>query len=114
MPILLPFVSTYIDDVLIHSADDEMHAKHLNEVFMRLRKAGLTVVRQEMCDWYTTGHISGSSFYRIWCNSRQGVIQSCGRVANSPKCKRSTPVPGAGIVLSPIHSKLCGCGCATP
>eukprot|EP00731_Ephydatia_muelleri_P036344 Em0239g5a len=39
----LPFVSTYIDDVLIHSTDDEMHAKHLNEVFMRLRKAGLTL-----------------------------------------------------------------------
>ena len=34
----------YIDrDVLIHSTDDEMHAKHLNEVFMRLRKAGLTL-----------------------------------------------------------------------
>ena len=39
----LPFMSTYIDDVLIHSTDDEMHAKHLNEVFMRLRKAGLTL-----------------------------------------------------------------------
>ena len=43
-----------------------------------------------MCDWYTTGHISGSSFYRIRCNSRQGESQSCGRVANSPKCNRST------------------------
>ena len=39
----LPFVSKYIDDVLIHSTDDEMHAKHLNEVFLRLRKAGLTL-----------------------------------------------------------------------
>ena len=39
----LPFVSTCIDDVLIHSTDDGMHAKHLNEVFMRLRKAGLTL-----------------------------------------------------------------------
>eukprot|EP00731_Ephydatia_muelleri_P034988 Em0090g2a len=44
----LPFVSTYIDDVLIHSTDDEMHAKHLNEVFLRLRKAGLTL-RDKKC-----------------------------------------------------------------
>ena len=41
-----------------------------------------------MCDWYTTGHISGSSFYRIRCNSRQGESQSCGRVANSPEVRQ--------------------------
>ena len=111
----LPFVSTYIDDVLIHSTDDEMHAKHLNEVFMRLRKAGLTL-RGKKCVIGTPqvtylGHLfTGSGV----TPSRQGESQSCGRVANSPKCNRSTPVPGAGIVLSPIHSKLCGCGSATP
>eukprot|EP00731_Ephydatia_muelleri_P003918 Em0002g94a len=84
----LPFVSTYIDDVLIHSTDDEMHAKHLNEVFLRLRKAGLTL--RDKKSVIGTPQVTGSSFYRIRCNSRQGESQSCGRVANSRKCNRSS------------------------
>ena len=39
----LPFVSTYIDDVLIHSDSEEVHKGHLQEAFRRLRKTGLTL-----------------------------------------------------------------------
>ena len=39
----LPFVSTYIDDVLIHSESEELHKVHLQEAFKRLRQAGLTL-----------------------------------------------------------------------
>ena len=39
----LPFVSAYIDDVLIHSESEELHKAHLQEAFKRLRKAGLTL-----------------------------------------------------------------------
>ena len=39
----LPFVSTYIDDVLIHSDSEEVHKGHLQEAFRRLKKAGLTL-----------------------------------------------------------------------
>ena len=108
----LPFVSTYIDDVLIHSTDDEMHTKHLNEVFMRLRKAGLTL-RGKKCVIGTPqvtylGHLFTGS----------GVIPDREKVKAVeewpiPQNATSMPVPGAGI-LSPIHSKLCGYGSATP
>ena len=39
----LPFVTTYIDDVLIHSANEELHKRHLEQAFQRLREAGLTL-----------------------------------------------------------------------
>ena len=39
----LPFVTTYIDDVLIHSPDKEVHKQHLQQVFTRLQEAGLTL-----------------------------------------------------------------------
>ena len=39
----LPFVTTYIDDVLIHSPDEEVHMQHLYQVFQCLREAGLTL-----------------------------------------------------------------------
>ena len=45
----LPFVTTYLDDVLVHSANDKDHEKHLREVFQRFTQAGLTL-RGMKCD----------------------------------------------------------------
>ena len=39
----LPFVTVYIDDILIHSASKEHHAQHLKQVFDRLSGATLTL-----------------------------------------------------------------------
>ena len=39
----LPFVPTYLDDVLIHSPSIEQHENHLKVVFDRLQSAGLTL-----------------------------------------------------------------------
>ena len=38
----LPFVTTYMDDVLVHSSNEEIHRSHL-EVLQRLQEAGLTL-----------------------------------------------------------------------
>ena len=38
----LTFVTTYLDDVLIHSPSIEEHESHLKVVFDRLQSAGLT------------------------------------------------------------------------
>ena len=43
----LPFVTTYLDDVLIHSATEEEHEKHLQTVFHRFSQAGLTLRGQK-------------------------------------------------------------------
>ena len=45
----LPFVTAYMDDLLIYSANVELHVKHLQEVFCRLRKAGLTLRGHKCC-----------------------------------------------------------------
>ena len=45
----LPFVTTYIDDVLIHSENEELHKSHLQQMFQRLREAGLTL-RGSKCE----------------------------------------------------------------
>jgi len=39
----LPFVSTYLDDVLVHSFSIEEHHSHLKVVCERLQSAGLTL-----------------------------------------------------------------------
>ena len=44
----LSFVTSYIDDVLIHSSSMELHQSHLRLVFNRLAKAGL-ILRGSKC-----------------------------------------------------------------
>ena len=39
----LPFVTTYLDDVLVHSTTKDEHEQHLQEVFKGLLEAGLTL-----------------------------------------------------------------------
>ena len=41
------FVTTYIDDILIHSASLDEHKEHLKKVFQRLRACGLTLRGQK-------------------------------------------------------------------
>ena len=39
----LPFVTIYLDDILVHSATEEKHCQHLQEVFTRITAAGLSL-----------------------------------------------------------------------
>ena len=57
----LPFVTVYVDDVLVHSATAEQHWDHLQQVFQRVREAGLTQKGKKchiaMSAVYYLGHI---------------------------------------------------------
>ena len=39
----LSYVTIYLDDILVHSPDEETHKAHLLEVFNRLAAAGVTL-----------------------------------------------------------------------
>ena len=45
----LSFVTTYQDDILIHSKHEQSHRCHLQEVFKRLTQAGLTLRGRKCC-----------------------------------------------------------------
>jgi len=49
----LPFVTTYIDDILVHSANEEQHKDHLQQVFQKLQESGLTL-RGKKCHFGMT------------------------------------------------------------
>ena len=61
----LPFVTTYIDDILVHSANEEQHKYHLQQVFQKLEESGLTL-RGKKCHFRMTqvsylGHLFSAS-----------------------------------------------------
>ena len=64
-----PFVSRYIDDILIHSPTMELHVHHLKLVLEKLRKANLTL-RGRKCkigqpEVYYLGHVFSKSGMRL-------------------------------------------------
>eukprot|EP00731_Ephydatia_muelleri_P002618 Em0001g2618a len=70
----LNFVTTYLDDVLVHSKSKDEHIKHLNVVFSRLKNAGLTL-RGSKC------HIGHDKVYYLGhVFSEQGMRPDEGKV----------------------------------
>lgn len=59
---------------------------------------------------YTISHVTWTCFYRGRRNPRHREGQSSEGMANSTKYIRSTPVLGASILLSPVHSTFFWCG----
>ena len=47
----LSYTMTYLDDIIIFSKNEEKHLEHLEEVFCRLRQAGLKMKRSK-CDFF--------------------------------------------------------------
>ena len=58
----LPFVTCYLDDVLVHSSDVMMHGEHLREFFCRLQEVGLTLRGQKCCIGLSQVPYLGHSF----------------------------------------------------
>eukprot|EP00731_Ephydatia_muelleri_P024924 Em0017g7a len=70
----LNFVTTYLDDVLVHSKSKDEHIKHLNVVFSRLKNGGLTL-RGSKC------HIGHDKVYYLGhVFSEQGMRPDEGKV----------------------------------
>ena len=54
----LPFITTYLDDLLIHSKTVQEHKEHLEILFDRISTAGLTlVVASAALDYHSRTHL---------------------------------------------------------
>ena len=58
----LPFVTIYLDDILVHSPSKTAHKEHLNIVFKRLLDAGLTLRSSKCHIGMNTVHYLGCTF----------------------------------------------------
>ena len=54
----LPFITIYIDDILVHSATEKQHCLHLQEVFNRLKCSRINTEGKEMPHWHDLSVLS--------------------------------------------------------
>ena len=106
----LPFVTTYLDDVLVHSSTVRDHQDHLRQAFQRLANAGLTL-RGTKC------HIGMELLFGpcLFCQrngTRPKESCSCSRLADTDRRQWSSGIPRTCFLLPTVHQWLCRCSCA--
>ena len=100
-------ILAYLDDIIIHSENWEDHLAHLEEVFSRLRKAGLTI-KEKKCTFASgscnyLGYVVGSGTVRP-ISAKVAAIRDYAAPQTKKKCK-IIPRPLWG--LSEVHHRFC-------
>jgi len=99
------FIVIYLDDIMVYSASDKQHLKHLKKVFQKCRKFDISLnpkkshfgVEEEKL----LGHVISKEFIKIDPNRVEGIpkiITPCSK-------KGSAILPGKGKLLKEIHPK---------
>ena len=86
----LPFVTIYLDDILVHSPSEVSHKKHLNIVFKRLLDAGLTLRGSKCHIGMNTVHYLGHVFSGTGMSPNPNKVQV---VAMWPTTAEQTVTP---------------------
>ena len=60
------FAMGYLDDIIIYSRSEKEHLEHLEEIFTRLKTAGLKLKLEKCCFFQKTHTISGTSNFGRW------------------------------------------------
>ena len=84
-----PYLSAYVDDLLCHSVEWKQHVKHLENVFIRCDKVGLTLKpsKCKLCQ-----HEQDFLGYKINLEGRQPNPAKIKAVAQNPSPKKTTDV----------------------
>ena len=69
----LPFVFTYLDDILVASSLPENHMHHLKEVFKRLSENSL-IISLEKCVWCRSSRFLGHHISQQGCSPRKAKM----------------------------------------
>ena len=75
----LPFVVTYIDNLLIYSETVDQHKDHLRQVFRQLQKAGLCLNKQKTSLFSVFNQFFRVSIQQEWHQATSGQGPSTGR-----------------------------------
>ena len=85
----LSYAMTYLDDIIIFSKNEEEHLEHLEEVFHRLRQAGLKM-KHSKCDFFKSQiHYSCTSNFCTWDQPTTRQVRYHKAHAHAKRCERN-------------------------
>ena len=99
----LPFVTTYIDYVLIHSANEELHKSHLEQAFQLLREAGLTLRGSKCRIGMAQVTYLGHTFSRAGMLPDSSKVEVGSKLAQTKGRSRGAAIPWTRFVLPKVY-----------
>ena len=83
----------YLDDIIIYSRSEQEHLEHLEEIFIRLKAAGLKLKLEKCCFFKKTHPISWTLNLSRWHSTPTGKTRKHSQNASSKEPKESERVP---------------------
>ena len=97
----------YLDDIIIYSRSEKEHLEHIEEIFIRLKAAGLKLKLEKCC--FFKRHIQYLG-HLILADGIQPLPEKLESIAKMPapkKPKRSETISQTSRLLQEIHPKIC-------
>ena len=102
------FAMGYLDDIIIYSRSEQEHLEHLEEIFIRLKAAGLKL-KLEKCFFFKKTHpISWTLNLSRWHSTPPGKTRKHSQNASSKEPKGSETIPWTRRILQKICPQICG------
>ena len=101
------FAMGYLDDIIIYSRSKKEHLEHLEEIFTRLKAAGLKL-KLEVLFLQKTHTVSWTFNFGRQNPTPTRKTRKHRQNASTKKSKRSKTIPLTSRILQKIHSKICG------
>ena len=101
------FAMGYLDDIIIYSRSEKEHLEHLEEIFTRLKTAGLKLKLEKCCFFKKTHTISRTLNLGRWNPTPTRKTRKHCQNAGTQKSQRSKTVPRISRILQEICPKIC-------
>ena len=100
------FAMGYLDDIIIYSRSEKEHLEHLEEIFTRLKTAGLKLKLEKCC--FFKKHIQYLG-HLISADGIQPLPEKLESIAKmpAPRNPKGKTIPQISRILQEIHPKIC-------
>ena len=107
----LPFVTTYLDDVLVHTSSERPRGSSPSGIPMPCY-CRFDTTWYKVSHWHGAGLLFGPCFFCQRNGTRPKESCSCSQLADTDRCQWSSEIPRTCFLLPTVHQGLCRCSCA--
>ena len=101
------FAMGYLDDIIIYSRSEKEHLEHLEEIFTRLKAAGLKLKLEKFCFFKKTHTVPRTLTLSRRNPATTRETQKHSQNVSTQKPQGSETIPWPSRLLQKIHSQIC-------
>ena len=101
------FAMGYLDNIIIYSRSEKEHLEHLEEIFSRLRAAGLKLKMEKCCFFKKHIQYLGHLIFTEGIQPLPEKLESIAKMPPPKNRKRSDTIFRTSRILQKVHTQVC-------